>query len=65
MQHQSKKTVCELVGHDWKATPVSNYRVCQRSACRLAQRKQGDTWINVARRTRGASIVQGEQRGLW
>ena len=42
--------LCRDLGHDWKPTPVSNYRLCQRSKCKAAQRLHQGQWMDVATR---------------
>jgi hypothetical protein len=40
-------SLCRDIGHDWKPTPVSNYRLCQRTKCKAAQRLHHGQWTNV------------------
>ena len=43
----SRNSLCRDVGHDWKTTTASNYRLCQRDQCRAAQRVQDGQWVNI------------------
>jgi hypothetical protein len=43
-------SLCRDIGHDWKPTPVSNYRLCQRSKCKSAQRLHQGRWMDVTTR---------------
>jgi hypothetical protein len=43
-------SLCRDIGHDWKPTPVSNYRLCQRGKCKAAQRFHQGRWIDVTTR---------------
>jgi hypothetical protein len=55
MQLPKKKTLCEQIGHSWQAQTASNYRLCQRSGCRAAQRLEGATWMDVQHRAAAPS----------
>jgi hypothetical protein len=44
---KSANSTCRDVGHDWKTTATTNYRVCQRYKCGAAQRLQDGVWINA------------------
>jgi hypothetical protein len=67
MYHTTRQTVAETftnslccdIGHDWKPTPVSNYRLCQRSKCKAAQRFHQERWMDATTRsakTRAAAL---------
>jgi hypothetical protein len=43
-------SLCRDLGHDWKPTPVSNFRLCQRSKCKAAQRLHQGRWMDVTTR---------------
>jgi hypothetical protein len=43
-------SLCRDIGHDWKPTPVSNYRLCQRTKCKAAQRLHQGQWMDVTAR---------------
>ena len=42
--------LCRDIGHDWKPTPVSDYRLCQRTKCKAAQRFHQGRWMDVTTR---------------
>lgn len=50
--HASKKSLCEIAGHNWRVTTALNYRVCQSSGCRAAQCFTHGQWVNVPQRAR-------------
>ena len=43
-------SLCRDIGHDWKPTPVSDYRLCQRDKCKAAQRFHQGRWMDVTAR---------------
>ena len=43
-------SLCRDLGHDWKPTPASNYRLCQRTKCKVAQRLHHGQWMDVTTR---------------
>jgi hypothetical protein len=43
-------SLCRDIGHDWKPTPGSNYRLCQRTKCKAAQRLHHGRWMDVTTR---------------
>jgi hypothetical protein len=45
-----RNSLCRDIGHNWKPTPVSNYRLCQRSKCKAAQRLHQGRWMDVTTR---------------
>jgi hypothetical protein len=57
-------SLCHDVGHDWKSSLGTTYRLCQRKDCRLAQRLVDGTWREIATRRRSRQS-QSEQRLLW
>lgn len=58
-------SLCRDVGHEWKQTAVSNYRICQRDKCRAAQRLQDGQWVSaLSTRTRQQHVIP-EQSSLF
>jgi hypothetical protein len=59
MHHTTHQTVaetfsnslCRDIGHDWKPTTVSNYRICQRAKCKAAQRLRQGQWMDATTRS--------------
>jgi hypothetical protein len=59
MHHTTHQTVaetftnslCRDIGHDWKPTAVSNYRLCQRTKCKAAQRFHQGQWMDATTRS--------------
>ena len=44
-------SLCRDIGHDWKTTTVSNYRLCQRTKCKAAQRFHQGRWMDATTRS--------------
>jgi hypothetical protein len=44
-------SLCRDIGHDWKPTPVSNYRLCRRTKCKAAQRFYQGQWMDATTRS--------------
>ncbi|MGH2508487.1 MAG: hypothetical protein ACRDHZ_13970 [Ktedonobacteraceae bacterium] len=50
--HTPKKSLCDVAGHNWHTTTANNYRTCQYSGCRAAQRSINGQWVDVTQRVR-------------
>jgi hypothetical protein len=57
-------SLCRDIGHDWKPTPVSNYRLCQRGKCKAAQRLYHGRWTDVTARPARSLSLSTEQASM-
>ena len=75
MYHTTNQTVaetftnslCRDIGHDWKPTTVPDYRLCQRSKCKAAQRFHQGRWMDATTRsaqTRTALLPSSPQQAV-
>ena len=60
--------LCLEIGHDWRATTASNFRVCGRANCHAVQLYKHGRWIAVPQRSTGKqrilSPVEPERAGF-
>jgi hypothetical protein len=54
---QFANSLCRDVGHSWKTTLGGEYRLCDRTDCKAAERFSRGTWIPVERRTRRKRVT--------
>ena len=40
-------SLCRDIGHDWKSASAPDYRLCQRTKCKAAQRFHQGRWMDV------------------
>jgi hypothetical protein len=52
-----RNSLCRDIGHDWRATAASNYRICTRVKCRAAQYLHQGRWADAT--TRSAKTQAG------
>ncbi len=53
-----KNSTCRYLGHEWKRSAASTYRICQRDKCRAGQRLQNGEWVSVlSQRTRQQHVM--------
>ncbi len=45
--NDSNNSLCRAIGHNFRLTTSSTYRVCGRSHCGAAQRLHNGAWIDV------------------
>jgi len=54
MQHEPKKTVCELTGHDWKDLTRDDLPDLQAGRLSGSTKETGNEWVDVPRQARSS-----------